>query len=327
MEPSKPEIAYEFPGMLRIYKDGRVERLMGTDFVPASTDLKTGVMSKDIKILSEFDLSARLFLPKLTKPNQKLPLVIYFHGGGFCVGSPFTSRYNSYLNAIVAEANIVVVSVSYRLAPENPLPAAYEDARAALQWIGSHCGNVSGPEAWLNEHVDFERVFLAGLSAGANIVHNLAIAAGEVNFGLKVGILGVVLEHPYFWGSNPIGSEAHLDLNKKALVDRLWPLVCPYSPDNDGPQVNPVAKGAPSLVGLGCKRVLVCVAEKDMLRDRGWLYYEALGRSGWKGSLEIKETEGEDHAFYLNDLESEKAKDLIKHLAAFYNNKDMPTLI
>lgn len=66
-------------------------------------------------------------------------------------------------------------------------------------------------------------------------------------------------------------------------MDRLWPFVCPSAPDNDDPRVNPVAKGAPSLVGLGCRRVLVCVAEKDMLRDRGWLYFEALGRSGWMG--------------------------------------------
>ncbi|KAE9600047.1 putative carboxylesterase [Lupinus albus] len=51
-------------------------------------------------------------------------------------------------------------------------------------------------------------------------------------------------------------------------------------PDNDDPRVNPVAEGAPSLAWLGCRRVLVCVAEKDVLRDRGWLYYNALGRSG-----------------------------------------------
>lgn len=69
---------------------------------------------------------------------------------------------------------------------------------------------------------------------------------------------------------------------------------------------------------------MICVAKKDVLRDRGWLYYEALGRSGWKGAGEIKETEGEDQVLYLHDLESKKAKDLIKHLDAFY--KDMPSL-
>lgn len=70
----------------------------------------------------------------------------------------------------------------------------------------------------------------------------------------------------------------------------------------------------------------MCVAEKDILRDRGWLFYEALSRSGWMGVVEIEETEGEDHGFHLYDLTCEKARDLIKHLADFFN-RDMPPLI
>ncbi|KAK2996153.1 hypothetical protein RJ639_029540 [Escallonia herrerae] len=67
--------------------------------------------------------------------------------------------------------------------------------------------------------------------------------------------------------------------------------------------------------GLGCSRVLVSVAEKDLLRDRGRMYYEALGRSGWMGVAEIHETEGADHGFHLYNLDSEKAKDLIRRQA------------
>ncbi|GMY28623.1 probable carboxylesterase 2 [Fagus crenata] len=330
MDSSKSEIAHEFPFMIRVYKDGHVERLMGTDFVPTSTDAITGITSKDITILSKSNtsnsISARLYLPtKLTNQNQKLPLLVYFHGGGFCVSSPFTSKYHNYVNTLVSEANVVAISVNYRKAPEHPIPVAYEDAWDVLQWVVSHCNN-GGPEAWLNEHVDFDRVFLAGESSGANIAYNLAMKAGEAQFtGLKMGLLGVALVHPYFWGSVPIGSEAQ-DPSRKALVDRLWPFVCLSAPDNDDPRANPVAEGAPSLAQLGCRRVLVCVAEKDVLRDRGWLYYEALGRSGWMGVVEIEETEGEDHAFHLNDLKCEKARDLIKDLAAFFN-RDMPPMI
>ena len=68
----------------------------------------------------------------------------------------------------MSEANVVAISVNYRKAPEHPIPAAYEDSWAAFQWVESHCNN-GGPEAWLNEHVDFERVFLAGESSGANV--------------------------------------------------------------------------------------------------------------------------------------------------------------
>lgn len=106
-------------------------------------------------------------------------------------------------------------------------------------------------------------------------------------------------------------------------MDRLWPFICPSNSDNDDPRVNPVAEGAPSLAALGCGRVLVCVAEKDVLRDRGWMYYEAVSQSGWPGVAEIMETEAEGHCFHLDDLESPKAKDLIRRLAAFLN-RDMP---
>ncbi|OMO74824.1 Alpha/beta hydrolase-3 [Corchorus olitorius] len=318
-----PEVVFDFSPLIRVYKDGHVERLIDTDFVPPSTDPKTGVSAKDITIIPESNVSARIFLPKLTNPNKKLPLLVYFHGGAFCVSTPFAATYNSLLNALVAEANVVAVSVDYRLAPEHPIPAAYEDSWAALQWVLSHC-NSEGPEPWLNEHADFERVFLGGVSSGANIAHNLAIVAGDPEYGLNVPLLGIALVHPLFWGSEPIGSEA-LDPDRKAVMDKLWPFLCPSDPDNDDPRINPVAGDGPGLSGLGCKRVLVCVAEKDEVRDRGWLYYEALGRSGWLGVVEIMETEGKGHGFHLHDLESKEAKDLISRLAAFYN-RDIPYL-
>lgn len=177
----------------------------------------------------------------------------------------------------------------------------------------------------MNEHANFERIFLSGESAGANIVHNLAMAAGrgDAESGLGVRLLGVALVHPFFWGSTPIGSEA-VDPERKAWVDSVWPFVCPSMPDSDDPRLNPVAEGAPSLVGLGCGRALVCVAEKDVLRDRGLVYYTALAGSGWMGVAEMFETDGEDHAFHLHDLGCEKARDLIQRLAAFLNRDMLP---
>lgn len=328
MESGKPEVDYEFLPFLRVYKDGHVERLIDTDFVPpTSDDPLTGVSSKDITIPhDESIISARLYLPKITATNQKLPLLVYFHGGGFLVSSPFTSKYHNYLNAVVSEAKVVAVSVNYRKAPEHPIPTAYLDSWAALQWVASHCDN-GGPEPWLKDHADFGRVFLAGESAGANIAHNVAMVAGDPEIGLNIGLLGVALIHPYFWASDPIGSEVTLEPEQKLSTDRLWPFICPSNPNNDDPRVNPVVMGGPSLAGLGCRRVLICVAENDVLRERGWLYYKALGGgSGWMGVVEIMETGGEGHAFHLYDLEGEKAKGLIRRLAAFYN-RDMPPLV
>ncbi|EXB50018.1 putative carboxylesterase 2 [Morus notabilis] len=248
---------------------------------------------------------------------NKLPLVVYFHGGGFCVSSPINPKCHNYLNALVAQAKGLAVSVNNRKAQEHPVPTAFNDSWAALHWIISHHGG-NGPEPWLNDHADFGRVFLAGESAGANIAHNLALAAGDPECGLGIGLLGLALAHPYFWGSVPIGSEAS-NPEKKAFVDPIWP-IC-----NNDPMINPVAEGAPSLAGLGCGRVLDCVAE-DMLRDRGRLYYDVLSRSGWMGVVEIEETRDEDHVFYLNDLDGQLSKDLIRRLAAFFN-RDRPPLI
>ncbi|XP_028757691.1 probable carboxylesterase 2 [Neltuma alba] len=311
-----PDVVSQFTGSLL------VERFRGTDFVPPSSN--TVVSSKDVTLLPQSNISARLFLPQHTPRNRKLPLLLYFHGGGFLVSSPFNSLHHNYVSTLVANANIVAVSIDYSLAPEHPIPAAYEDSWAALHWVASHRKS-PGPEPWLNEHADFRRVFLAGDSVGANIVHNLAMAAGNPDNELDLEILGAALVHPFFWGSHPTGSEA-MDPERKASVDRLWPYVCPSTPDQDDPRLNPVAEESPSLAWLGCGRVLVRVAEKDILKERGWLYYNALSQSGWLGVVEIHETQEEDHCFHLEDLGSNKAQDLIQGLADFFN-RDMPPLL
>ncbi|KAK4429020.1 2-hydroxyisoflavanone dehydratase [Sesamum alatum] len=316
------EIDYEFPSFLRLYKDGRVERLMGTESLPAGVDPQTGVTSKDVRdIVPGTEVYVRIYLPKLSSNTQKLPLLVYIHGGAFCVFTPSSALFHNYLNALVAESQVVAVSVHYRLAPEHPLPTAYEDSWAAVKWVASHRSG-DGPEASLNQHADFRRVFLAGDSAGANIVHNLTMRAGSADAGLNLEILGIALVDPYFSGSDPVRSEL-LDPEAKAYGDRLWRLVCPSEPDHDDPAINPVAEGGPSLARLGCWRVLVSVAEKDMLRDRGRVYFEVLSRSGWMGMVEIHEVEGEGHCFHLFDLNTEKAKERMRRLAGFFN-RDMP---
>ncbi|OUZ99829.1 Alpha/beta hydrolase fold-3 [Macleaya cordata] len=328
MEASRgSEVVYEFPPLLRVYKDGHAERIFVSKVVPPSVeDPKTGVSSKDVVIVPQTGVSARLYLPKITHPRpqqqKKLPLLIYFHGGAFCIETAFSPTYHKYLNLLVAEANVVAVSVDYRRAPEHLLPVAYDDSWAALQWVVSH-SNGQGPESWLNDHADFDRIFLAGDSAGANISHNMAMRAAsniadEKLSSSRLKILGIVLVHPYFWGVKPVGAEER-DMDKKEMMDKLWPIICPSSTTtgNDDPLVNPVTN--PNLSTLGCNRVLVCVAGKDILRDRGWFYYETLGKSGWRGVVEILESEGVDHGFHLFNSRSEKAVKMMKRLVSFLN--------
>ncbi|KAI3807231.1 hypothetical protein L1987_23156 [Smallanthus sonchifolius] len=311
------EITHDVPPYIRVYKDGTIERLLGTDIIPPTFDAVTGVTSKDVIISPQTGLSARIFRPPLTTPTQKLPLIIYFHGGAFVIASPAEPKYHHSVTSLVSNSRAIAVSVDYRLAPEHPLPTAFHDSFAALRWVSSHAPGGSGSEEWIKQNVDFDRIFLAGDSAGATIAHHLSIRPDPY---ITFKISGIILINPYFWGKDPIGSEK-TDPVRKAIVDKWWEFVCPSDSGHglDDPLINPLVDGAPDLSGLGCGRVIVTVSGKDILRDRGWAYYEALVKSNWKGKAEMVEVEGEDHVFHIFDPNGDKAVNMMKKLGNFIN--------
>ncbi|KAK2665117.1 hypothetical protein Ddye_003691 [Dipteronia dyeriana] len=317
MDSSTDEIAHEFHPYFRAYKNGRVERFFGADRVPTlefgSSD---GVSSKDVVISAETAVSARIFLPSETtkQPPQikKLPVLVYFHGGGLFMGSPFCSTYHNYVSSVVSRANVIAISVNYRLAPEHYVPAAYEDCWSALKWVTSHIQFGVGTDPWLNNYADFDRVFLAGDSAGANIVHNMSVQADTDHEDLNgVKLSGICLIHPYFG-------------RKNGGVDKCWIFVCPDTRGFDDPRINPAV--GTRLSRLGCTRVLVFLAEKDNLRERGMFYCESLRESGWVGDLEIVETQSEDHVFHLFKPDSDKALALMDQLVSFINQDKVSSL-
>jgi acetyl esterase/lipase len=322
MDSSSSEVAQDLSPLLKIYKDGRIERLLGCEIIPPSFDSTTNVESKDISISKHQNISARIFIPKPNNninnpiPNQKkLPLLVYFHGGGFCIETSSSPQYHNFLNSIVSQAQIIAVSVDYRRAPEHPLPIAYEDSWTSLKWVASHL-NGNGSDEWINRYADFEKVFLAGDSAGANIAHNMGIRFGTE--GLHgINVEGIVLVHSFFWGVERIGSEIkqgeHL-----ALVENLWRFVYPTSLGSDDPFLNPGFD--PNLGKLSCKRVLVFVAENDLLKDRGWYYKELLEKIGWGGVVEVIETKGEGHVFHLFNPKCDNAISLFNQIASFINH-------
>ncbi|KAL3382859.1 hypothetical protein AABB24_002386 [Solanum stoloniferum] len=340
------EIVHDFFPLMRVYKDGRIERLAGEVFVPPESDPETGVQIKDVEIDPQINLSARLYLPKNVDPVQKIPLFVYFHGGGFVIESAFSPTYHKYLSLVAAEAKVAIVSVNYRLAPEYPLPIAHEDSWLALKWVTSHA-NGDGREPWLKDNADFNRVYLGGDSAGGNIAHHIAIRLGlEKLDGVKID--GIFLACPFFWGKDPIDGEGEnllakdfvedlvlsgnpnstgLDkdpidgegenLGAKDLFEKLWLFVNPNSSGLDDPLINP--EKDPKLSGLGCEKVLVYVAGKDPLRFRGLYYKEALEKSGWPGTVEVVEVKDKAHVFHLFVPEAEEAMAMLKKLASFLN--------
>lgn len=304
--PSQTQITHDFTPFFRVYNTGHIEKFVEPDFVAPSHDPLTAVTSRDVAVVPENNVSARIFLPKTTAADpKKLPLLIYIHGGGFSLESAFSSLYHNYANSLASESRSVVVSIEYRLAPEHPIPACYDDSYAVVKWVDSHSPVGGGPDPWLNEYADFQGVYVGGDSAGANIAHDMVIrASNSRENGLGIKFAGLILVHPFFGSGKP---------------DKLWDFICPETPGSNDPRLNPSAD-MDLLSKLGCERVLVCVAEKDWLRRRGLHYYEALKRSDWKGWIECFETEGEEHVFHLFDPTHDKANTLLKRIVGFMDS-------
>ena len=308
MDPAT-KLSFDSP-LLRVYEDGRVERLFGTEITPPGFDAATGVTSKDVVIDGTTGVFARLYIPGSDTQGKKLPVLLYFHGGGLILDTASSPMYHRYLNSLVSKAGVLAVSVNYRLAPEHPIPAAYDDSWTALTWAAST------DDRWLSEHGDLGRIFLAGDSGGANIVHNMAIMAGARD-DLSPGALleGAIVLHPMFGGVEPVDGEA---MYTREFMEKLWPLICPDTTEGlDDPRLNPMARGAPSLQKLACRKLLVCSAERDFARPRAAAYYEAVKSSGWRGTVEWLESVGEEHVFFLNKPECDESLKLMDRIVAF----------
>lgn len=165
---------------------------------------------------------------------------------------------------------------------------------------------------------DWGRVILAGDSAGGNIAHDLAMRLGEEGREVE----GMVLLNPFFWGEERIGREMEEkegSMLRLKDVDPVWEFLCPGAVGVDDPRLNPVAEGAPSLAGLGCRRVLVSGGEMDLLVDRARIYRRKLKESGWGGEVELVVEEGEDHGFFLDYPENDKAVAFMERFVSFCN--------
>ncbi|XP_006291432.2 probable carboxylesterase 7 [Capsella rubella] len=319
------EVAFDKSPYYRVYKSGRIERLLGETTVPPSLTPQNGVVSKDVVYSPERNLSVRVYLPYKVSSDftvKKLPILIYFHGGGFIIETAFSPTYHTFLTSAVAAANCLAISVDYRRAPEFPIPVPYEDSWDSIKWVFTHITG-TGPETWINKHGDFEKVFLAGDSAGGNIAHHLTIRAKEERLCSDDSLIisGMILIHPYFWGKTPIDEFEVRDVIKSQMIEGSWRIASPNSKDGvDDPLINVVGSEDSVLSELGCGKVLVMVAGDDQLYRQGWCYGEKLKKSGWEGEVEVMETKDENHVFHLRDPKSDNARQVVLKLAEFINN-------
>ncbi|XP_050374797.1 LOW QUALITY PROTEIN: probable carboxylesterase 17 [Argentina anserina] len=323
----------EIQGLIKVYKDGHVERPQIVPCVSAAVaDPELGVTSMDIVIDRFTNVTSRFYIPKChgTNPMKKLPLFVYFHGGGFCVGSAAWSCYHEFLAKLAAEAGCIIMSVNYRLAPEHPLPAAYEDGLRSLVWLKQEAlcerGGEEENHQWWSMQCDFSRIFLVGDSAGAgaNIAHNVSTRvffSGTILSPLTTK--GVILLQPFFGGEARTSSEKyyykvqprHSVLNL-AASDSYWRLALPAGSNRDHPWCNPLAKGL--CLGSESVATMVCISELDILKDREFEFCGAMARAGKK--VETVVYRGVGHAFQVLDksmLAQTRCHEMINDIKAF----------
>lgn len=113
-------------------------------------------------------LLARYYRPLDSGTGHELPLLVFLHGGGWCVGD--VASYDVLCRQLANASGCAIMSVDYRLAPENPFPAGLEDALIAYRWALKHADSIV---------VDAERIAVGGDSAGGNLSIVLALSAAE----------------------------------------------------------------------------------------------------------------------------------------------------
>ncbi|XWS17805.1 hypothetical protein CRYUN_Cryun33cG0099400 [Craigia yunnanensis] len=124
-------IVAETPAFVQVFSDGSVKRFE-PEIAPASQESASGYKSKDVIIDPSKPITGRTFLPDIPGSCSLLPVLVYFHAGGFCIGSITWLGYHHFLGDLSVVSQSIVLSIDYRLAPEHRLPIAYDDCYSSL---------------------------------------------------------------------------------------------------------------------------------------------------------------------------------------------------
>ncbi|KAF7551878.1 hypothetical protein G7Z17_g4727 [Cylindrodendrum hubeiense] len=210
----------------------------------------------------------QLRIYKPDDPPKNLAAVIYIHGGGWSIGS--LDSEDAICRTICRENGVVVVSIDYRKAPENPFPTGVEDVWEGILWVFDNLTSLGG---------DFNHVLLGGLSAGANFTAALTHRAKNTK---KVSFRGQILRVPLV--VHPAVQPADLDFssykeNKEAPVlptEAVTQFLGWYNPVPEDLRMSPLL--AEDFTNL--PPAYVQIAGADPLRDDGFAYVEKLEKAG-----------------------------------------------
>jgi acetyl esterase/lipase len=303
-----PYVVEDCLGLLQVLSDGTILRFSPPPF-PAGDACDDGrVEWQDAVYDADNNLGVRMYRPRRRqvsankraaeeehkKKKKKLPVLVYFAGGGFCFGSYSYPKNHALCLRMAVELPAVVCSFNHRLAPEHRLPAAFDDAMAALHWLPNQV--LHNP--WLaGGRADPRLVFVSGTSSGACVAHQMAVRFGTAGLH-PLKIAGYILLMPYFLSEEPTLSE--LSTQETALLsrersDRYVRLAMPAGWNKDHPLLNPFGPYSPSLAPADVGRVLVVAAECDLVRDKNLEYAERMKALGKDVRLALFPAQG--HAF------------------------------
>jgi acetyl esterase len=209
--------------------------------------------------------------------DAALPGLVYFHGGGFVVGS--LDLYDTDCRRIAAEVEAVVVSVDYRLAPEHQFPAGLEDCYAALVWVAEHAEELGA---------DPDRIAIGGESAGGGLAAGVALLARDrsgPSLCLQLLSIPELDDRMDSDSMRTLGAQA-IPVTTLANGEISWDSYLGAGVRGTD-QVSPYAAPARATDLTGLPPALVTAYELDALRDEDIAYAQRLMASGVPTELHV----------------------------------------
>ena len=228
-----------------------------------------------------------------------LPIVVNFHGGGWCLGAPEQSAWLA--SQVAASTGAVVVSPSYRLAPENPYPAAVSDAWEMLQWITAHAEDLGGVPAG---------IAVWGDAAGGTLAAVCALTARDAGMHLRAQVLIYPAVEMYErYPSEEEFAEAPVLTQKQ--MHKFGRLYMGERYGDEDWEASPIR--AASHAGL--PPTLIVVAGHDPLRDHGMRYAQVLRKAGVE--VAVRRDGPGIHGYLSLPGVVPVAKDAAEHIGAY----------